>query len=62
MYIGQTGDQLNNRFNRHRSDIRCHQGRCELSKQLHNNDCDFEKDLKTSILEKNKRLRSQKTV
>ena len=62
MYIGKTGDQLNNCFNRHRSDIRYHQDRCELSKQLHNNYCDFEKDLKISILEKNKRFKSQKTA
>ena len=51
IYIGQTGDQINNRFNRHRSDIRCYPD-CELSKHFNNNDCDFEKDLKISILEK----------
>ena len=52
IYIRQTGDQLNNRFNSHRSDIRCYPDRCELSKHFNNNDCDFEKDLKISILEK----------
>ena len=52
IYIGQTGDQLNNRINRQRSDIRCYPDRCELSKHFNSNDCDFEKDLKISILEK----------
>ena len=51
IYIGQTGDQINNRFNRHRSDIRYYPY-CELSKHFNSNDCDFEKDLKISILEK----------
>ena len=52
IYIEQTGDQLNNHFNRHRSDIRCYPDRSELSKHFNNNDCNFEKDLKISILEK----------
>ena len=52
IYIGQTGDQLNIRFNRHRSDIICYPDCCELSKHFNSNDCDFEKDLKISILEK----------
>ena len=51
IYIGQTRDQINNRFNRHRSDIRCYPD-CELSKHFNSNDCDFEKDLKISILQK----------
>ena len=46
--IGQTGDPLNNRFNRYRSDIRCHPDRCELSEHFR----DFENDLKISIFEK----------
>ena len=52
IYIGQPGDQLNNCFNRHRSDIRCYPDHCELSKHFSSNDCDFEKDLKISALEK----------
>ena len=52
IYIGQTGDQLNNPFNRHRSDIRCYPDHCELSKHFNSNNYDFEKDLKISILEK----------
>ena len=50
--IGQKGDRLNNRFNRHRSDIRWYPDRCELSKHFSSNDYDFEKDLTISILEK----------
>ena len=50
--IGQTRDQLNNCFNRHRSDISCYPECCELSKHFNSNDCDFEKDLKILILEK----------
>ena len=52
MYIGQKGNQLNNCFNRHRSDIRCFPDHYELSTHFNSNDCDFEKDLKISILEK----------
>ena len=52
IYIGQTGDHLNNCFNRHRSDIRCYADHCELSKHFSSNDCNFEKDLQISILEK----------
>ena len=52
IYIGQIGDQLNNCFSSHRSDIRCYPDRCELSKHFNSNDCDFEKDLQISILEK----------
>ena len=46
IYIGQTGDQLNNHFNQHRSDIRYCPGCCESSKHFHGNDCDFKKDKK----------------
>ena len=52
MYIGQTGDALNCRFNRHRSDILCYPNRCELPKHFHYGDCSFETDLSVSILEK----------
>ena len=44
--IGQTGDQLNNRFNGLRSDMRYYLDQCELLQYFHNNNCDFEKDLK----------------
>ena len=52
LYLGQTGDQLNDHFNRHRSDIRCYTDNCELSKHFHSNDCDFEIGLKISIIKK----------
>ena len=52
IYIGQTGNQLKNCFNRHGSDIRCYSDCCELSKHFNSYDCEFQKDLKISILEK----------
>ena len=52
MYIGQTGDALNCRFNRHRSDILCYPNQCELPKHFHYGDCSSETDLSVSILEK----------
>ena len=52
IYTGQTGDKLSNRFNRHRSDIKCYPTQCELSKHFNENDCLFEKDLAVYILEK----------
>ena len=51
IYIGQTGDPLNHRFNRHRSDTTLYPDRCELPKHFSNNTCDFNKDLEISILE-----------
>ena len=50
--IGQTGDALNCRFNRHRSDILCCPNQCELSKHFCYGDRSFETDLLLSILEK----------
>ena len=52
MYIGQTGDALNCRFNRHRLDILCYLNWCELPKHFHHDECSFEKDLPMFILEK----------
>ena len=60
IYIVQIGDQRNNHFNRHRSDRRCYLDRCELSKHFHSNGCDFEKDLKISILQKAKGSQAKK--
>ena len=51
-HIGQTGDALNCRFNRHKSDILCNPIQCELPKQFYYGDCSFETDLSVSILEK----------
>ena len=39
MYIGQTGDAFNCRFNRHRSDILCYPNRRELPKHFCYGDC-----------------------
>lgn len=52
IYVGMTSDQLNHRFNRHRSDIIHYPYRCELPKHFKIHGCDFNKDLKVSILEK----------
>lgn len=51
IYVGQTKQQLNDRFRGHRSDITCYPDRCELPNHFHTNDCDFEKDLSVTILE-----------
>ena len=51
-YIRQTGDQLNDHFTRHRSDIKFYPDHCELSKRFHSNGCNFEEDLIIPILEK----------
>ena len=45
MYVRQTGDALNCRFNRHRSDILCYPNRCELPKHFRYGHCSFETDL-----------------
>ena len=52
IYTEQTGDQLNNRLNRHRADIRFYPDRCGLSKHFDNNDCNFKRKLKISVLER----------
>mgnify|MGYP001796548552 CR=1 FL=1 len=53
IYVGQTGDTLSNRFNRHRSDINCYPERCELPRHFSkSSDCSFDDDLQISVLEK----------
>ena len=52
MYVGQTGDALSYRFNRHISDILCYSNRCEFPKHFRYGDCSFETDQSVSILEK----------
>ena len=49
MYVGQTGDALNCRFNRHRSDILCYPNQCELPKPFHYGDCSFETPICVSL-------------
>ena len=52
MYVAQSGDALNCRFNRHRSDNLCYSNLCELPKHFPYGDCGFETDLSASIFEK----------
>ena len=49
--VGQTGGQVNVRFNGHRSDIKLRPWRTELDSHFNVNDCCFEKDLEVSVLE-----------
>ena len=53
IYIGQSGQGLNERYNgHHRSDLKLRPDRTELTQHFKNNNCNFEKDLQISILEK----------
>ena len=52
VYVGQTKQPLNLRFNGHRSDIIHYPDRCELDSHFSKNNCDFKSDLSISILEK----------
>ena len=52
LYVGSTGQQLNQRFNGHRSDITCHPDRCELPHHFAASElCNFQ-DLQIHVLEK----------
>ena len=51
LYVGQTKQKLSERFNGHRSDITCYPDRCELPNHFHTHGCDFDKDLRVTILE-----------
>ena len=53
IYVGQTKQQLNKRFNLHRSDVQLYPDRCELPKHFHDNDCNFKRDLEVFVLENN---------
>jgi len=53
LYVGQTSTPLNIRFNGHRSDISVKPEQCQLPKHFNEHGCDFEKDLRISILENN---------
>ena len=53
LYVGVTKLQLNERFNIHRSDITNYPDRCELPGHFHKYECDFDKDLRVSILQQN---------
>ena len=52
IYVGQTGNKLNERLNAHSSDIKLRPERSELDKHFHHNRCDFDHDLQVSILER----------
>ena len=52
LYVGQTGGPLNVRFNGHRSDASLRPERCELDQHFAEGNCDINKDLRVSILEK----------
>ena len=51
IYVGATTDHLNQRMNRHRSDISHYPERCELPRHFSDNDCCFDRDAEISILE-----------
>ena len=50
-YVGQTGDQLSDRFSKHRYDCKRRPENCELSDHFHKHQHDFEKELGVVILE-----------
>ena len=53
LYVGYTNRPVHVRFNNHRSDITTHRLTCELVKHFHDQNCDFQKDLRLYILENN---------
>ena len=53
IYVGQSSQKLNSRFNGHRSDVKVNKA-CELSQHFHNNkECSIDRDLKVYILQDN---------
>lgn len=54
LYVGQSSQQLNKRFNGHRSDVKVKPKACELSRHFHQStNCKIESDLKVYILQDN---------
>ena len=52
IYVGQSSQKLNSRFNGHRSDVKVKPKACELSQHFHNNkECNIDRDLKVYILQ-----------
>ena len=49
--MGQTGGKISTRMSGHRSDVKHHPERSELPKHFRDNGCDFEKDLRVTIVE-----------
>ena len=51
VYIGQTGDELKSRFNKHRYDAKKRPKNCELAKHIQSHpNPDFDQDIEISIL------------
>ena len=54
IYVGQSSQKLNMRFNGHRSDVNVKPKSCELAQHFHrSHECDIKKDLKVYILQDN---------
>ena len=54
IYVGQSSQKLNSRFNGHRSDIKVKPKTCELSQHFHNSkEYSIDRDLKVYILQDN---------
>jgi hypothetical protein len=51
IYIGQTGEELKSRFNKHRYDAKKRPKNCELAKHIQSHpNHDFDQDIEVSIL------------
>ena len=54
IYVGQSSQKLNMRFNGHRSDVNVKPKSCELAQHFHgSHECHIKKDLKVYILQDN---------
>ena len=54
IYVGQSSQKFNMRFDGHRSDVNVKPKACELAQHLHeSHECDIKKDLKVYILQDN---------
>ena len=54
IYVGQSSQKLNMRFNGHRSDVNMKPNAYELAQDFHgSHECDINKDLKVYILQDN---------
>ena len=51
IYVGQTGGKVSTRMSGHRSDVKHYPERCEFPKHFSDNGCNFETDLRVTILE-----------
>jgi len=53
IYVGQTGEELRNRFNKHRYDAKKRPDNNELAKHIHEFNHDFDKDIDVYVLQDN---------